>query len=835
MKPRTRYDFDDIRRAISAERVAELYGGATVRDHRCAAVWRGGDNESSVAFNQDGSFKDFASGDHGGSVALLAIIRGCSLAEAANFLGDEHCPQLERKSGGGRKEKATRKAPQPEPVMLPAEQQPPPPEVLPEIPVMPPLRQSKVERLEEDGWTHVADYHYCEADGTYAYTVARYERDGKKTFLQHDADGVGISRPPMLYRLPQVVAAEEVWVVEGEKDADTLDRFGIVATTNSSGCRNWSDDFSPILSGKRVVISRDNDSEGLLRAITVARSVHPFAASVRIVCPSTEAKGDVTDYLDGGSHTILDLRQLAESAPLWHPETRERVTPQMVELAKALNAQPFRNFRVLDRQVGKREVIEPLPVSLLCQELFDRFLGYPCLLGRDSLFDQDRDTHELIMLSNEEALFAWISRKGKQNYEWQTGRGFVSRKEFFHAVRQCARRYEMVSTVPSHPVQENIYYTFPTLPAPTPDHHAFLQLCDFFSPYRPWHGYAIRALFAAPIWYRPMIARPSWIIDSAEGAGVGKTTLVEFVARLYQCEPIDTSVEQLYRHYEELVKRLVSEGGRRSRIVLLDNLTVNFSCGQFASLITKSSITGRAPYSSGEDTRPNNLTYCITSNSAQVDNDLISRSFFISLRRPNYNGNWKRQVSDYIEQNRWQIFADLLDMLQAHCPFPDAPQTRYPEFEQEVIQPMCGTEEHYLEFLEGMRLAREAANIEQDTASQLTDGIRYKLAEVLANSGRSPADCCVWITSDLLKAWGKEICETYISSATVRNFAKNGLTDYFSSKLDRFPRSTKDVLRRSGVMWLGENSGKETGAYIVGLRGGKPVTLGVRELTEEER
>ena len=49
----------------------------------------------------------------------------------------------------------------------------------------------------------------------------------------------GVER--VLYRLPEVLAAGEVWVVEGEKDADSLAALGIVATCNAGGAGKWSE------------------------------------------------------------------------------------------------------------------------------------------------------------------------------------------------------------------------------------------------------------------------------------------------------------------------------------------------------------------------------------------------------------------------------------------------------------------------------------------------------------------------------------------------------------------------------------------------------------------
>lgn len=92
------------------------------------------------------------------------------------------------------------------------------------------------------------------------------------------------------------------------------------------------------------------------------------------------------------------------------------------------------------------------------------------------------------------------------------------------------------------------------------------------------------ALFAAPLFYMRGVPRPLWIIDAVDGAGSGKTTIVDAMALVYDGTPISTSEAEMKRSFVELVKRIVSSEGRRSRILLLDNITGSFSCPELADL-----------------------------------------------------------------------------------------------------------------------------------------------------------------------------------------------------------------------------------------------------------
>src|SRR5262249_1391019 len=86
----------------------------------------------------------------------------------------------------------------------------------------------------------VAEYNYVDANGQLLYQVVRLE---PKDFRQRRPDGKGgwtwnlKGIPRMLYRLPQVLKAvaegNTIYIPEGEKDADNLNRLGFVATTNA--------------------------------------------------------------------------------------------------------------------------------------------------------------------------------------------------------------------------------------------------------------------------------------------------------------------------------------------------------------------------------------------------------------------------------------------------------------------------------------------------------------------------------------------------------------------------------------------------------------------------
>lgn len=142
----------------------------------------------------------------------------------------------------------------------------------------------------------VATYNYVDGMGAIRYQVVRYE---PKSFKVRRPDPDNAQRwvynlqgvRPLLYNLPLVLGldfskrpAPEVWVVEGEKDADTLvNTLHRVAVTNAKGAgAEWLPEFSEALANTAVVICPDADQPGWRRALQVAQQILPVASSVQI-------------------------------------------------------------------------------------------------------------------------------------------------------------------------------------------------------------------------------------------------------------------------------------------------------------------------------------------------------------------------------------------------------------------------------------------------------------------------------------------------------------------------------------------------------------------------
>ena len=117
---------------------------------------------------------------------------------------------------------------------------------------------------KDDHQVEVARYEYLDERGQLIYQVIRYH---PKTFRQRHKVGdkwvwnmEGVRRVP--YHLPEVLKSDCVLICEGEKDADTLAKFGLCGTCNVGGAGKWLDAYSDFFRGKTVVVCPDQDEVG---------------------------------------------------------------------------------------------------------------------------------------------------------------------------------------------------------------------------------------------------------------------------------------------------------------------------------------------------------------------------------------------------------------------------------------------------------------------------------------------------------------------------------------------------------------------------------------------
>lgn len=134
--------------------------------------------------------------------------------------------------------------------------------------------------------------------------------------------------PRYLYQLAKVRGAREtggmVFLMEGEKDADTVTAWGFIGTTNVGGAQYWQDAFNDEFAGCDVVICNDNDDTGRNRAQVRAAALVGVAANVYLLdiadyWSECQTKDDISDWRDRAGGTSEKFREIVKGLRPWRP------------------------------------------------------------------------------------------------------------------------------------------------------------------------------------------------------------------------------------------------------------------------------------------------------------------------------------------------------------------------------------------------------------------------------------------------------------------------------------------------------------------------------------
>ncbi|MCM1316463.1 MAG: CHC2 zinc finger domain-containing protein, partial [Alistipes senegalensis] len=138
---------------------------------------------------------------------------------------------------------------------------------------------------------------YKKPDGS---KTARWERYEGNTLVK----GLNGLKMPLYHVYNLADNTKPVFIVEGEKDVETMERLGYIATTSPNGAgSHWRKDYTEYFRGFDVIILADNDEVGLKYATNIAENVIQTARSVKLV-PSQalyvplQPKGDISDIVE---------------------------------------------------------------------------------------------------------------------------------------------------------------------------------------------------------------------------------------------------------------------------------------------------------------------------------------------------------------------------------------------------------------------------------------------------------------------------------------------------------------------------------------------------------
>lgn len=176
---------------------------------------------------------------------------------------------------------------------------------------------------------------YRDEKGDPYYMVCRYE-DGSASYFRYAGRsdsgpmyraGLGGGKR-ILYNLPEVIAADIVLFVEGEKKADILTRLRLsdsngrpVAITTTGGADSWNIEHVRHFRGKRLVLLPDTDVPGLRHSEDVQAGLRRAEIEYKLVDFAGRGN-DFRDYL--AQHGVVELLQFINCEWLESAEGRAR-------------------------------------------------------------------------------------------------------------------------------------------------------------------------------------------------------------------------------------------------------------------------------------------------------------------------------------------------------------------------------------------------------------------------------------------------------------------------------------------------------------------------------
>jgi hypothetical protein len=463
----------------------------------------------------------------------------------------------------------------------------------------------------------------------------------------------------------------------------------------------------------------------------------------------------------------------------------------------------FRNYDEV-KDPGAEEGDEPVKLALPPEEIRRQLLkladGFPKRVG-DRLFATSGG--EVLWIENSSQLFAWIGsvlerpKRLTNGLDWVKGSDKVTEAVFFAFLQQTVEDFDSVEELPHYPPLPRTYYV-PREPEGG-DGERLRQMVQFFRPATLVDHDLIVAFFLSLFWGGKPGQRPAWLVtaedenDAEKGRGIGKTTLVEMGGYLVGGAVSIGAKEE----YARIVTRLLSGEARGKRVVLLDNVkSLKFSWAELEALITCDTISGHHLFH-GEGRRPNTLTWCITLNGATLSKDLAQRCVIVKLKRPEHDATWEDRVTAFIDEHRWAIVGDCLEILKQPAR-PLARHSRWGAWEDAVLS-------HTAEVAEAQRVIEERqAEVDDDRAE--SDTVREAFVAELTLRRHDPDHDVVWISS--------REAAVLVNEATLEKRPVNKANAYLRTlHIEELRRSNRGTGR--GWTWTGLDSPPGAEAVIL--------------------
>jgi hypothetical protein len=561
------------------------------------------------------------------------------------------------------------------------------------------------------------DYQHEAKDGTKEHAKEiRFIRFGSGGWItDKDEWGSQAQLCPLLY-LPEIATVlagvsegthTRIHVVEGEKCAQALQDVGLLATTSQGGSGRASEtEWTPLAKFSRVIIWPDCDVPGAKYLTDVARAIRAHSSTVQIDVVYLQDMGfkdgqDVYDLIaemitEGKPKetivaellAVVDRYALPFLEPL-QPVIHGQPTPFDPDKVNTANLPEIANWKWITKKLKNEETgaeesqkkPEYTPIRDLVRRVVEIGAGWPLRLRarharNPALFlDQVSPGAEghIRFFDRAEQFSAMLHEMARPSFRDKRDHrctNYVSKGELLNALGDGAGIMEYVQPEvrPHQPPYPDHYYAYRPTGGYQPTGKALVGFLSFFDNFVDGHSRAIAAAAAlTPAWGGPYGRRPLFVVKGRQ-TGSGKTT---FASKLGEVWGGVFGAEMGQRSEDQLRERLLSYESLFMRMGLLDNVAGYLKTELVERLLTAPQIDGKRMYV-GQASRPNTLTWFLTTNSFRISTDMAHRVFVIEVNPPSSAvTRWDERLREYIEAHLHEIVADSIAILKWSPPAVD--------------------------------------------------------------------------------------------------------------------------------------------------------------------
>lgn len=243
--------------------------------------------------------------------------------------------------------------------------------------------------------------------------------------------------------------------------------------------------------------------------------------------------------------------------------------------------------------------------------------------------------------------------------------------------------------------------------------------------------------------------------------------------------------------------RLLSDTALARRAVLIDNIRRKFDNPEIESMITAREIHGHRMYH-GQASRPNLITWFLTSNIPQLSHDLAERSVIINIGTQRANASFVAETYEWIDRHRPSLVASILGILAGEDRSPVQSQhlDRWAKWQTGVLAKVEGGDA-------AAKLARDRraeVNADAEDAEDIAEKIASKLR---VGYSLDPDRCRVFIQGKVLHHW---LVQMELDEGG-KALNHRGVASFLRSRIGTGPLKVLQPVRSEtgkGYAWTGE-------------------------------